>query len=314
MKILQLLPRQLGNCLLLIAALTASSLAGAATISMTASTASVMPGQSVSVRFGISGLTGAAGDSLSGFDLDILYDNARLQFDSYGFLDTATGINQLDLAEAGQFGFFGEATGSGGVIDVFGLSGNSAAILDLAQAASFQFLSLNFTALGGVGPTFISVDLQDSNLLILDSGSSDLAVNFANSSLMVDIGQATGQVPEPQSPLLILAGALALALATSKRWRARTCAAAGVLALSLAASAPAAAQAPAPEPAAAAVAVSAVITEVQGKRVLLRLSSGELRWVSAEQELSKADIGKKVSAKIVARGDTFLMSDIAISN
>lgn len=313
MKILHLLPRQLGNCLLLMAALAASSLAGAATISMTAAPASLAPGQNFSIRFSISGLTAAPGDSLSGFDLNVLYDSGRVQFNGAGFQDAASGFNQLDIPEAGSFGFFGEASSAAGVIDVFGVSGNSANFLDSVQSDQFQFLSLNFTALGVDGSTAIGIDMFDPNLLFLDSGNGDLSVNFANSSVAVVIGQGAGQVPEPQSLLLFLAGAVALA--TSKRWRARTRAAAGVLALSLAASVPAAAQSTAPTPApAAAVAVSAVITDVQGKRALLRLSSGEMRWVSVEQELSKADIGKKVNAKIVARGDTFLMSDIAFSN
>lgn len=321
MNILRLLSRQLGSCLLAAVALAAPMSANAAVIALTASSSNVAVGQNFSVDFRINGLSGAAGDSLGGFDLDALYDPSALQFVGFSFTDGAQ--NQLDLPEQDTLGFAGAAFDAAGRIDVFGISGNSPVVLDAGQAGDFRFLSLQFKAIAARAGTAIAIDLMDPNLLFLDSGINLLNVNYASSRALVTIGQVA-QVPEPRSILLLVLGGAALVLSSPRRRRALRGAAASALVVF--AIAPAAAQSPAPQPsspvprpASAHTAegqsgLAGVVMAVRGKRMQLRLPNGEQRWVSVDRELSDADIGKKVSGRVVSRGDTVLMSELSLSN
>jgi hypothetical protein len=189
----------------------------AATISLSTASSTYSVGQSFSVDFRIGGLTGNSGDSLSGFDLDVLFDSGLLKLTGYGFTDPSSNRNELDLPEAGSFGFFGEASATGGVIDAFGVSGNSAAALDAGQAGEFRFLTLTFEALAASASTAIQVDLDDPALLFLDSGSGDLATSFGTARVGFGIVSGTTAVPEPGSLALLLVGAGGMMLAGRRR-------------------------------------------------------------------------------------------------
>src|ERR1041384_1848111 len=56
----------------------------AATINLSTASATYNVGQSFNVDFRIGGLTGGANDSLSGFDLDVLFDSGLLKLTGYG--------------------------------------------------------------------------------------------------------------------------------------------------------------------------------------------------------------------------------------
>ncbi|MBQ5938416.1 MULTISPECIES: cohesin domain-containing protein [unclassified Massilia] len=313
MHIFRLLSRNI-SCALLAAAACAAPSAGAATISVASSASQVALGQSFRVDFRIAGLSAAQYDSLGGFDLDVLFDTSVLEFAGFSFLDAAASSNQLDLPEPGSFGFFGDASAAGGTIDAYGVSGNSSAVLDGGQAGAFRFLSLDFKALAAHAGTAIQIDLADPNLLFLDSGAGLLDTNYSTARVQVAIGQ-TAPVPEPETLALLGLGALGLAAARRRK------AGGALLAAAILAAGPATAQTSAPAPKAAPAAqasagtpVSGEVVEVRGKRVLLRLASGESRWVSSTQELSPADVGKKLSARLAPRGDAVVMSDITFTN
>lgn len=319
MKILRLLSRHVSVCLLCIAASFAPT-ASAAVITLSPSSSSIAVGQSLTIDFRIRGLGTTANESLSGFDLNALFDPNVLLLTGFSFDNPATSDNQLDLPEVGGFGFFGDVIASAGGIDAYAVSGNTSAVLDAGQANEFRFLSLEFTALAASAGTAIAIDLLDPNLMFLDAGGGLLDIEFSSTQALVTIGQPV-QVPEPQSLLLVLLGG-ALALARSPRVRSLRTMAAATLMLAAtavpAAAQPGATPAPNSRPAAAPAKVqgkvSGEVVAVRGKRVQVRLSSGEQRWVSVEQGLSEADIGKKVSGTLVPKGDTVLMSELSISN
>ncbi|WP_256080910.1 cohesin domain-containing protein [Massilia sp. YIM B04103] len=288
----------------------------AAVINLSASASSVAVGQNFNVDFRISGLSGALGDSLSGFDLNVLFDATAVQLTGFSFLDASGSVNQLDLSEAASFGFFGNAQASGNSIDVFGLSGNSAAALDAGQSDAFRFLSLNFKALAPRAGTAISLDLSDPNLLFTDSGSGSLPYTVNGDSVSLAIGQNT-QVPEPGTLLLLLAALPALLLVR------RRGAAALALSAGLVAALPASAQQPAPAqaskdasaPAAkAGDAVSGQILEIKGQRAQIRMSNGSVQWVSLDTPVGNLLVGAKISGKLVQGGDTLRLTNISISN
>lgn len=178
--------------------------AQAAVLTLGTSASSVAVGGSFDVRLGISGLSNAAGDSLSAFDMDLLYNPAVFQLTGYHFLDTATARNQLDLPESGVLPFDGAALAYAGVIDAYGVSGNSDLVLDADQASGFTFLTLTFQALGNQVLSDISLVLNDPNLLFLDSQYGDLSVSYANTAVMVNVTGAT--VSEPATLALSALG------------------------------------------------------------------------------------------------------------
>jgi hypothetical protein len=287
----------------------------AATISLSTASSTYSVGQSFSVDFRIGGLTGNSGDSLSGFDLDVLFDSGLLKLTGYGFTDPSSNRNELDLPEAGSFGFFGEASATGGVIDAFGVSGNSAAALDAGQAGEFRFLTLTFEALAASASTAIQVDLDDPALLFLDSGSGDLATSFGTARVGFGIVSGTTAVPEPGSLALLLVGAGGMMLAGRRRVRAGAAAAA----LALAAAGTASAQQPLPAKApdatvAAPRSVSGTILAVKGKRAQVRFASGAVEWVSVQGGLSQDQVGKRISGKVATRGDVQVLTEPVIAN
>lgn len=182
--------------------------AHASTIGVSVSTSAPSVGETFVVDISIFGLTSASGDSLSAFDFDIVYDDGQLKLTDYGFDDPALG-NQLDLAEVGKLAFVGEVLDlGGGLLDVYGLSGNSDTVLDTDQATAFRFLTLSFQALAPTSSTAIYIDLNDPSLMVLDSGFGDLAYSFSSSGATVAVSDQRNNVPAPAPILLITAGML----------------------------------------------------------------------------------------------------------
>jgi hypothetical protein len=179
----------------------------AGTVALMPSSVSVANGSSFDVTLRMENLTGAHGDSLSGFDVNLLFAPSFLELTGFTFIDVSSNSNQLALLETGSLQFSGDVTENAGLIDAYGVSGNSASVLDSAQLNSFDFLTLTFRALSPTTLTEIRLDLTDPGLLFLDSGSGDLAVNFGNTVTAVIItGGGNNTIPEPNSLVLILIG------------------------------------------------------------------------------------------------------------
>lgn len=320
--------------------------ARAAVIDVSASTNALSVGQDVLLNFAISGLSGAPGDSLSAFDLDILYDHAVLQLRDVSFIDPLSHTNLLELPEPGSFAFLGDAIDQAPRIDAFGLSGNSAAVLDADQANAFTFLTLTFRAVGSSLATGVAIDTLDPALLFVDSGAGTLAATIRAAGVTLVVNQLAVNAAEPDSLLLLLAGATALLtlrrlpLQPLRPRRASVAAGAAVraslLALGLAGAPPAGAQTPpaaAPPsqqgqtvpparqtppdraaPALLAEPVDGMIVAVQGHRAQVRLRGGGLRWFSTGAALTPAQVGKRVSGIAVAKGDAVVLEQSWIAN
>jgi hypothetical protein len=191
----------------------------AAEINLVPQSSQVAVGGGVTLDFKVSGLSGSVGDSLSGFDINLLFDPTVLALRSYSFSDGG-GTNWLSLPEAGAMSFVSDVIVSGNTIDAFGVSGNSAAALDAGQPDNFRFLSIAFEALAQ-GSTNVSVDLADPNLLFLDSNGAPLSMRMLNSAASITI-QANGSsaTPEPNGLLLVALG-LATLLGSQRKFAPR---------------------------------------------------------------------------------------------
>lgn len=188
----------------------------AATISMSTTDTTVNVGDTFVVDFYISDLTSNAGDSLSAFDLDVLFDNTTLAYTGTNFTHTA-GDNQLEFTEVGSLPFDGAAFDLGaGLVDVYGISGNSDTVIDANQLDEFRFLGLEFTAIATTSFTSISIDLVDPALLLLDSGFNNLSKSFSSSQVNMTISSLP-QFPVSEPGTLALFAALIPVLSISQK-------------------------------------------------------------------------------------------------
>ena len=121
----------------------------------------IMVGDSFSVDMVVSGLEN---DNLSTFDVDVLFDDSILTFDSYA-LGSGLGDVGLDTVDL-SLGYLG-----GGVIDLAEFSlippDSSDGTFFADQADSFPLATLSFTGIGE-GNDLISIDELDPFLLFAD--------------------------------------------------------------------------------------------------------------------------------------------------
>lgn len=194
------------NCRLLLAiCLLFAATANADIVTMVGSGDTSAVGNTVTASLRISGLGTGTAPALGGFDVDVLYNPAVLQFIAASFVDPATSVNQLDFPEVGSLGFLGQAFDTGSVIDAFGVSGNSAAVLESNQVGDFVFLTLSFRALATQQAT-VSLNLLDPNLLFSDAVGTSMTASYGNVS--TEFSPNVAPVPEPASWVLLLAVAV----------------------------------------------------------------------------------------------------------
>lgn len=186
--------------LLLILAATCVSALAAPSVWVNQSGTISQAGDMVSVRIGITGLTSAPGQSLSGYDLNVLYNQSVLEFSAVSFIDGVSSVNQLDLAGA-IFPFLAGYSLLPGTIDLWAVSGNDDTTLDALQADQFDFAVLTFKALD-VQPTFVGIDLADPSLSFVDSAAGELEVQFGAASTFIQ--PVTSRVPDAGSSLILL--------------------------------------------------------------------------------------------------------------
>lgn len=287
----------------------------AAVVSLLASgPASVLVGDTFEVRLNIAGLGIAAGDSLSAFDLAFSFGAGAVSFQGFDFIDVVSGLNELDLTEPGGFGFLGDvdASGAPGTLAAFGLSGNSAAVLDAMQAGTFDFLRLRFRADNAALGTVVALNTTLSTAPFVDSNANLLAVTPGTQRLVFDISAAPTSVPEPTSASLVLLSLLAVAVAGGLRRRATL--AATVAACALAAPAVAATEPAAAAPVAAAAkrpVLQGTVVEVAGQRFKVRGADNQARWYTATAALPPQIVNKRVYGAPRAVGDTLAMDQLS---
>lgn len=189
----------------------------AALIDMTLSDSTIYSGDTFQVWFVMDGLTSDPGDSLSGFDLDVLFDTSYMSYIDADFTNPTQG-NPLAFSEPDAFAFYSQATEvESGRVDALAYSGNTAEVLDSNQSDRFQFLTLTFQAIEATDATRIGLDTQDPYLQWYDSDFGDLGVSFGNIDLNFSISDTVTQVPEPASLALLGIGLLGLLVSRRKR-------------------------------------------------------------------------------------------------
>jgi len=105
----------------------------------------IQTGQLLNVELTISGLADGEADSLSTYDLDVLFDSSHLEYLSSSFGDTELG-NQLDLFDFGD-NFTYSGTTAPGVLNIFEESFDFSEDLNELQASSFTLVTVGFDIL-----------------------------------------------------------------------------------------------------------------------------------------------------------------------
>ena len=183
--------------------------AGAAVINVQGSGSTSTIGGGVTVDLAISGLSSAPNESLSAFDVNVLFNPTVLAFASGSFIDPLTGVNQLQWQERGSFSFLGTADDiGGGTLDVFGVSGNTTAVLDANQANAFIFARLTFRVVAAQSTTVV-LDTLDTNLGFANSGASPLLRAYGSTS--VQFVPQVVVIPEPSTAVTMSLAALLIA-------------------------------------------------------------------------------------------------------
>ncbi len=186
------------------ALLMASTLAGAASLSLQPGTQIVTPGLAFSVDLQVSGVGSPGPGSIGDFDLEISFDPGVLALQSYSLAGF--------LGDIGQFEASDYSLVQSGKIQLSQVSFLATATLNALQPTSFKLATMNFMAATVTPPGGSPVSITKLWVLGLATGQA-LPVNdvtLSNATVTV--------VPEPSTYALILAG-LALIGATARRRR-----------------------------------------------------------------------------------------------
>lgn len=177
-------------------AVTATS--QALNISLNPPSQAVTAGDSLSLKVVVSGLGAGTAPSLGGFDLDISFNSAVLSFVNAAFGDPVLG-DQLDLTGSGLTTY--GASASGGIVNLFGVSGDPETDLNNGQAGSFTLAVLNFTTSGG-GASTLNITVND----LSDAAGSLLTADTLSSAIVT-----VEALPEPASIWLTALGLIPIA-------------------------------------------------------------------------------------------------------
>jgi hypothetical protein len=184
-----------------IAALLAAGVtvnASAAMLTVSPQVASAPVGTSIAVDVLVSGLAAGAAPSLGAFDVDVAYDAGVLALTG---VDFGTG---LDVAGLGSLRGFVDSLA--GTVNVFEVSLDDAATVDLLQSGSFRLFTLLFDA-SAAGTSALTLSIN----ALGDAAGAALAADITNSVVNVSA------VPLPAAAWLLLSGFGGLGLVGRRR-------------------------------------------------------------------------------------------------
>lgn len=182
-------------CTMLLGAAGFAVPAYGAVLSTTVSTPAATTGQLFSMDVIVSGLS--AGQTVGGFDLDLLFDAGLLNPIEVTFGDA------LGVVDADQFT---STVTSPGRIDFAAVSLLNEAALQALQTDSFALAHFVFQAIGPGTATF-SFDTAPPGLLLSDQSGNAITLAGISGATIV-LSAPTGSVPEPGSLSLLVAAAL----------------------------------------------------------------------------------------------------------
>jgi hypothetical protein len=189
----------------LLAGVFASQSASAITIEMLPASSDAFVGDTISIDVVVSGLAAPqAGEIVSAFDLDVLYDPAILNATSISF-GAALGLSDVDT--------FTSSIYSPGRLDFANVSLLLNDQLAALQGDSILLASLSFSAIG-IGSSALTFDaLAFPGIDLVGSDPfSRLAIDFASSAL-VNVSERPIGVPEPGTLAMLCIGLIGVAAA-----------------------------------------------------------------------------------------------------
>jgi len=180
-----------------VAGLMAASLLGAdgasaISIDATPVATTVGIGGTVQVDITIDDLTDFTAPSLGAYDLNVLFDAAKLQY---------TGVSwgtQLDQTHTGSLALEDSSSAGSGLLNFFEVSYDDIATLNSQQSGSFKLVSLFFTALTA-GESQVGLNV----LSLGDAAGNALTADHVN-------GASVTAVPVPAALPLLMSGLLML--------------------------------------------------------------------------------------------------------
>ncbi len=166
--------------------------ANAINIELTTDKNTLTLGDTLAIDVRISGLNHGSSPSLGAYDLDVNYDTNLFAIHSIMWGDATQG-NQLDLM---NYGSLQDSSSGNGWLNLFELSFDSAADLNLLQAGEFILFTVLLNAIAD-GSSILSLTANS----LSDAYGEELFIAPIN-NLSVVVNSVS--VPEPSSVLLLL--------------------------------------------------------------------------------------------------------------
>ena len=166
-------------------------------INLVADKSNLNVGDTLELQVRVTGLDDHTAPSLGVYDVNLGFDTALFSLDTVHWGDPVLG-NQLDLA---GFGSLQDSSLNASWLNLFELSFDSIADLDLLQAGDFTLFSVLLTA-QAIGEGNFSLWIN-----ALGDASGNVLAAIEPNEIAVNVGGV--EVPEPSSFLLLL-GALAI--------------------------------------------------------------------------------------------------------
>lgn len=177
--------------------------AHATTLSISPTSQTIAPGASVFIDVTISDVNDGTTPELGAFDLDLGFDAGILSFQNATF---GTGLDVFGLGDIQS-----ASETLSGVLNLLEISLDTAEDLASAQPTAFVLATIQFLA-SGTGTSALTLAINS----LSDGEGNSIIADTTSGSITVERG-STGNVPEPATLLLCVAGLLGARMARQRR-------------------------------------------------------------------------------------------------